>query len=465
MTIRRLDVFFRTHLILDKDKPNTFNSATNLAFSALQHLVGQKKYQSLQGKVTQVPSAASPASSSYFNTLKKIVIWIRTLFLIIVLTPLGIVARNLSFRSPDVDQAYSLAFFSQLRPLERTSQNIEFSFAFLLKKSHVERTELLRNLPANIQASFLSLKGNQNYANNFLLTLPETERISLLQNLPPSIQGSFLSLEVNRDYSIVFLRQLPDSDFNKLMPHLSSDLIETYLAEKNEKAKKKALDDYLTSAVESLTRLDSKLSEQVLKLLLKEWLEEYRSQPLYPFPFLLAEQLEANTKIKDRADSALWEEFMRLCQLCSKKLEELGLAWNEEKLQLTSRSNAHKTYKSAFKSNVYFFCDLETKLKTCTENSEITKWLEEKKEAYNYYPFYSQPHIIAFMQQQTISERAQSLSKTFETCKTLLKARGIGDYIEEKPPSDHPTVNMLMSAIDQLENIASLQALIKNQIT
>ena len=162
MIIRRLDVFFRTQLTLDT--PNFFNSVANVALAPLQHLIGQNKYQSLQGKVTLLKS--DPSTSL---TVVKIVIFIGAVFAL-ALTPIGIAARYCSLLSPDVKETYSIAF---------------------------------------------------------LLQMDEADRPSLLKQFSPEVQAKFLSLDVHQVDSIAYLLQNA-SEYDKLKPFLSPTLVEAY---------------------------------------------------------------------------------------------------------------------------------------------------------------------------------------------------------------------------------------------
>ena len=116
-TICRLDAFYRTQLLLDQK--NFFNSFTSYAFLPLQHLIGQNRYVSLEGRVIPLPPHEATAAGFFpFSAVKKVVVWVGAFFLTIVLTPVGTVTRYLSFRSSNVNQAYTLAFLLQLTELE-----------------------------------------------------------------------------------------------------------------------------------------------------------------------------------------------------------------------------------------------------------------------------------------------------------------------------------------------------------
>ncbi len=452
MTIRRLDVFFRTQITLDT--PSTFNSITNLAFAPLQQVVGQKQYQSLKGKVSAVPLTIAPPP--FYASLMKVII-LFAFFLALVLTPIGIATRNLSFRSPQIDRAYSHAFLLQLSPFDRTSKLMESSFAFMRKMNETERTELLNDLPDDLALSFLSLPIHREFTNAILSQLSPSKQIALLKKLPAAAQGSFLSLDANAEFSKKYVQEITEAEYNPLMPHLSENLIEFYQAQKAENTKKKSLDDSLSKAIVSLADLRAKLIANGAQ---DPWVDQFRSNPLYPFPFYLAQQLETNPKIVARADKILWERFQSLKQSC---LNFLNPDCDEMLLQ-SIRAQANATRPALFKFNVGFFNALKTKLESNMETAEIRKWLDDQKRTPNYsYPFYTQPSVLELMGQTAAAEKLKPFSKILSICEALLKERKLESYTTEEPPENHATVNALMVAMAQLKNIASLQNLIKMQ--
>jgi hypothetical protein len=189
MTIQGLDIFFRTQLILDK--PQFFNSITNLALAPLQHLVGQNQFKSLKGKVDYVPQKTTTIQPSYLATLFKVVVFVCNFLMALVLTPIGTAARYMSFRSPQVTRAYFLALLS---------------------------------FPAH-QASTLA----------FLSQCTFAERTNILKRLPPPIQAAFLNLDENEEYSKKYLSEITKPAYNRLWRLLSGKLLMSYLAQKAEK--------------------------------------------------------------------------------------------------------------------------------------------------------------------------------------------------------------------------------------
>jgi hypothetical protein len=522
MTIRRLDAFFTTRLTLDRR--NVFNSVTNIAFSALQHLIGEHKYKCLQGKTAPVPRVYGPMPPPpFFGTVKKVVVYICALLLVIPLTPIGIVTRQLSFRSTEINQAYSNAFLFRIPPAERTSQQMKFAFRFvrrmpekqriaflkelpldicasylslansaftnayllqmaepdrtpllillpldikapfLSQMAEADRTPLLKQLPLPIQASHLSLE-TQAYTNAYLLQMAEADRAPLLKQLPMSMQGSFLSLEVNRAYAITFLFQMSEVDRTPLLMALSSDLHAAYQAVREEQKKKEALDTYLGSAIDFLNRLDLQLKNNTTDI--QKWLTEASNDPFHPFPFLLAQKLESKPGLESRADGNLWKNFMTLRQSCSQRLDALGLSDHiqEEVHQRTIQLTSKEAVTSALQTNTVFFKTLRETLETPNaKTSEIEEWLDQQKEDLNYpFPFYTYPLILTVLQKLAPgSEKLIPHIALFAACKRLLRANELEGYLSET--SDHAVVTKIKLALDQMENIANLQALIRTQ--
>jgi hypothetical protein len=452
MTIRRLDVFFRTQLTLDT--PSTSNTLTNLALAPLQHLIGQNQFQSLKGKVSEVPPTTAPPP--FYAPLKK-VIRVFAFFLALVLTPVGIATRYLSFRSPQIDRAYSHAFLLQLTPFDRTPELMESSFAFMRKMTETERNELLTDLPEDLTISFLSLPIHHEFTNAIFAQLPPVQLTKVLKKLPTNVQGAFLSLDANAEFSKNYVRELTESEYTQLMPHLSANLIELYLAQKAENAKKKSLDDALSNAIQSLERLENKLKANGDQ---DPSIAQFRSDPLYPFPFYFAQQIETHPKIVARADKALWERFLSLRKSCVAYLPPN----RDEKLLETTKDQANATLKGTFQPNARFFKELQGKLESKMETPEIKEWIEGKRREHNYsYPFYTQPRVLKLMEQTASAEKLRPFSETLSSCSDLLWERGLQEYISEKPDPHHVAVNALMQAMDELENISKLQELIKTQ--
>jgi hypothetical protein len=133
----------------------------------------------------------------------------------------------------------------------------------------------------------------------------------------------------------------------------------------------------------------------------------------------------------------------------------------DEALLQTTQTQARAILTNSFNSNIDFFKELRGKLESNMETSEIKDWIEEQKRAPNYsYPFYTQPGILKLLGQTAAAEKLQPFSDTLSISLNLLRQRGLEEYISEK---HHVTVNTLMQAMDQLENIFKLQKLIKTQ--
>ncbi|HEY5234805.1 MAG TPA: hypothetical protein VIJ14_01395, partial [Rhabdochlamydiaceae bacterium] len=407
MIIRRLDVFFRTQITLDT--PSTFNTLTNLALAPLQHLVGQNQFKSLKGKVSTVAQTAA-VPPRYFATLRKVIVVVCAFFLAIVLTPFGIATRHLSFRSPQVDRAYSHAFFLQLNPLECTSDEMVSSSAFIQKMTVADRTELLSALPQDLALSFLSLPAHRDSTHAFLSQCHDIERTGILKKLPPSVQGAFLSLDVNAKFSKGYIQQVTESEYTQLMPHLPINLMDIYQAQKTEKEKKQSLDTYLTAAIQSLENLDARLKSKGTQ---EPWITQFRNDPLYPFPFYLAQQLESTTNVVARADKTLWGRLLSLRQSCLAFLSPDS----DNVLLRNTQAQANATLAATFKPNVAFFKALREKLESDMETSEIKEWVEQQKRAYNYsYPFHTQPGVLKLLGLTIPAEKLQPLSETVSTC-------------------------------------------------
>lgn len=113
MLVQQLDTFFRTHLTTERR--SVCNTLTNIAFAPLQHLVGQQRYQSLNGKVTALPPP--PFQTNY--SIVNLVVWAMAFILAIPGTPIGVVTRSLSFFSPDVYFALSAVLYDKLPMAEK----------------------------------------------------------------------------------------------------------------------------------------------------------------------------------------------------------------------------------------------------------------------------------------------------------------------------------------------------------
>ncbi len=454
MTIRRLDTFFRTQITLDQ--PQFFNSITNLALAPLQRLVGQNQFSSLKDKASHVPQITAAAPSGHVATLFKVVVFVCDFFVAIILTPIGIAARQMSFRSPEIDRAYSLSFLLSIDPIEQTPELLEPAFAFMQKMTERERNEFIgTSLPSDLALSYLSLPAYRDSAYKFLSQCPLSARNELFNKLPPSFQGAYLALDTNAEFSEDYIRKLTEPEYSQLMPHMDVKLIEIYQAQKAVKEKKQALDKYLTIAIQSLENLETGLKAQN-----PDRVSQLRKDPMYPFPFSLADQLETSPETVTRADTALWTRFQSLRQSCLKFLPPDC----DVELLKTTKDQANKTLAATFKPNVAFFNALKKMLESTMETSEIKEWIEEQKRAENYsYPFYTQPSVLKLMRQNATAEKLRPFSESFSTCLNLLQERGLGEHISEKPDPDHEAVNALMRAMDQLENISKLQDLIKTQ--
>ncbi len=436
MPITRLDVFFRTQLPVDQ--PHLFNRITNIAFAPLQYLVGQNKYQSLEGKIILIRTSPS---ISYSNTIRKVIL-VCAIILTVIPTAIGIMTRYLSFLSPDVKEAYSIALLSQLFVLERTPAAIKSACAFIL-----EKPELLNKLPQTALHMFLSQPDHEIHTNAFLLNMAEKERIDLLKQLPPQVQASFLNTYTD---ALAYLLQI-GSEYDKLMPHLTVPVIEAY---NEEKPKKAALDEYLTEAIRSLENLDKRLNGDRDEL--ESSLTEFLNNPCYSLPFTVAKELEKNAKVIARANPGLWEKFISLRQSCNEKLSAAGANLNENEI----KTKAHQNLLSAFKSNDAFLKTLRKKLDE--DETDVASWLEDQKKDPNYhYPFYTHPQVLQIMQ-KSARENLTSQFDLISSCQRQLQEKGLENYTEE-PPQDHMLVNTLMEAMEQLDNITRIKDFIKTQ--
>lgn len=450
MTIRRLDAFFRTQITLDQ--PRFFNSITNLALAPLQRLVGQNQFHSLKDRISYVPQKTPAVPPDYVTTFFKVVVFVCNFFVAIVLTPIGIAARHMSFRSPEIDRAYSLSYLSQLTS-ESTPEEIEPAFVFIQKLPKQERNKFLKALPEDLFLALLSLPTHVDFTDAFLSQYSRDDRTELLKKLPFSVQGAYLSVETNAEFAKGYISE---SGYTQLCPYLSLKLNEFYQAQKPEKEKKQALDKYLTTAIHSLEKL-----EIGVKAKNSTRLSQLRNDPMYPFPFYFAKLVENDSKIANRADKALWERFLSLKQSCFTFLSPDC----DDVLLQTTQAEASKTLTATFKPNVAFFNTLKKLLESEMEISAIKNWIEGQRRAVNYsYPFYTHPSALKLMIQAAKQpEKLQPISDAHSTCLNLLRKKGLEEYINEKPDRNHDAVNALMQAMDQLENISKLQNLITNQ--
>jgi hypothetical protein len=227
MTIRRLDTFFRTQITLDQ--PQFFNSITNIALAPLQRLIGQNQFQSLKDKAGYVSQITPAVPSGYVATLFKVVVFVCDFFVALVLTPIGIAARHLSFWSPQIDRAYSHAFLLQLSP-NCTPEEMESACIFIQKMTKEERTELLNELPKALLFAFLSVPAHYDSTREYHAQCDLSLQKEIFKNLPISTQVAFLSLD-NAEFTKKHLREIPESEYFQLMPHLSTELIELYNAQ------------------------------------------------------------------------------------------------------------------------------------------------------------------------------------------------------------------------------------------
>ncbi len=118
MAIERIGTFFKTHLTTDY--PSVCNTLTNLAFAPLQHLIGQKNYRSLNGRVYDLSTAPPQAPATLLRSVWKAIICIAAFFLAIPLTPCGILTRHLSFFSKDINTNYWTIRLLPLYPSDRS---------------------------------------------------------------------------------------------------------------------------------------------------------------------------------------------------------------------------------------------------------------------------------------------------------------------------------------------------------
>ncbi len=460
MLIRRLDAFFRTQLVL-QDTSNFCNSATNVAFAAIQHLIGQKRYECLNGRVTLKAAPDSTLPNPYYKTLLKIAVWIGAFCLVPFLTPIGILTRHLSLRSPEIDQVYSLALISQVPASGRTSS----MFGFLCKKPEAKRHALLKELPQEQTISFLS-QTSLGYSVEFLLKLSEPECTDLLMKLPLHIQVFFLCPKSQHKYALQFLLKLPALSATELLMKLPESVQTSYLsvqAEELKKApKKKALNNQLTSSISFL----SKLSEKKDKSSVESVFKEAFNSPFYPYPFLFAEKLQSNPALRDLIDPALFSRFSELHTNCCKKLDDVGFADHrqEETRQKKIQAESKGVLSSAFRWNKEFFSELETFFqKSDVQTVEIKEWLEKQKASPKYfYPFTTYPRVLELMKKLAPDiSKIQPFLTTYTSCITFLKEKDLA--IEEAPSPDLPLIQTLMGAMDQLENISNFQSLINTQ--
>jgi hypothetical protein len=328
---------------------------------------------------------------------------------------------------------------------------MEPAFAFMQKMTETERNEFIgSSLPEDLALSYLSLPAYRSSAYAFLFQCSLSDRNQIFNKLPPSFQGAYLALDTNAEFAEEYLKKIPDSKYSLLVPHLDLKLINIYQAQKPEKEKKQALDKYLTTAIQALENLETGLKSK----------NSHRINPMYPFPFYFAKQVENNSKVVARADTDLWTRFQSLKQSC---LNSLNSDYDDMLLE-TAKSQANQTLTATFKSNVGFLNALKKNLESKMETSEIKEWIERQRRADNYsYPFHTQPSVLKFMAQTATAEKLRPFSESFSTCLSLLQARGLDGV--EKPTADHEGLNALMQAMDQLETISNLQNLIKNQTT
>ncbi|HEX4838828.1 MAG TPA: hypothetical protein VFU89_00110 [Rhabdochlamydiaceae bacterium] len=462
MIIRRLDVFFRTQLTTDQ--PAFFNSVTNYALAPLQYLVGKNQFQSLEGRITPVSPKLPPkpdAPLPYFGTLCKIVLYIGALVLSLFGTPIGTVTRCLSFYcdSFPISIAYSNAYLLQLKPHERTPEEMKSAFAFLQNLKPETCGIILRELPDDLTKEFLELISNlapktRGEVAKLLFGLPDDLKKKYWDQMLtlPKVCGKILCV-LHDDLSKMYLDQISDDEYKKLMPHLSWKLIAHY----KEKKKKEALDNYLSKANRSLATLEEKLKK-------KRRVDEFRNDPLYHFPLCLIGQIEKDPDIVKRADKNLWKRCESLRNSC---LDLLSPDDDEEKMMKTTHTNAYNIVLSAFQSNTIFFSELNKKLESKMKTADIELWIEKVRGDSKYpylYPFYTYRQVLNSIGQMAtnLEERAKvnSLEATFSFCLEQLKQTDLKD---EKPNSDHANVNALMDAMVRLDNINELKKLIETQ--
>lgn len=462
MIIRRLDVFFRTQLITDQ--PAFFNSVTNYALAPLQYLVGKNQFQSLEGRTTLVPPKPD-TPLPYFDTLCKIVLYIGALFLSLFGTPIGIASRCLSFYcdSFPISIAHSHAYLLQLKPHERTPEEMKSAFAFLQNLKPETRSIILGELSDDLSKEFLEVisnlpkKTSRNLLANLLCRSPDDLKKRYWDQIPtlaPEACGNILKA-LPSDLSKIYLDRISDHEYSKLVSHLPKKLTAYY----REKTQKKALDAYLSEASKSLAMLKKKLKR-------KKGVE-FRNDPLYRFPLCLIGQIEEDPNIVKRADPVLWKKCEALRNSCQTLLPP-----NDDEMALmeTTYTNAYNIVSSAFKYNAIFFNQLKEKLESNLETAEIRHWIEELRSASGYpylYPFYTHRQVLNSIGQMTtnLEERTKVklLEAIFSSCLDLLKQTDLEEYANEKPNSDHAAVNALMDAMARLENINELKKLIETQ--
>jgi|GEM_PF-1952795 len=468
MIIRRLDVFFRTQLTII-DQPAFFNSVTNYALAPLQYIVGKNQFQSLEERITPVSPKLPPKPAAplpYFDTLCKVVLFVGALFLSLFGTPIGIASRCLSFYfdSFPISIAHSHAYLLQLKPHERTPEEMKSAFAFLQNLKPETRSIILRELPDDLIKEFLEVisnlspKARGNLLAELLCESPAGLKKRYWNQMPtlaPKACGNILK-ELPSDFSKMYLDQISGHEYTKLTPHLSLQLITHY----KEKTKKKALGAYLSEANKSLAILKRKLER-------KNGVDEFRNDPLYRFPLCLIGQIEEDPSIIKRADPVLWENCVGLRNSCLTLLPPNDV---EMTLMETTYTNAYNIVSSVLQYNAIFFNQLKENLEPNMETAEIRRWIEELRSASDYpylYPFYTNRQVLNFIGQMTtnLEERTKVklLEAIFSSCLDLLKQTDLEEYANEKPHSDHAAVNALMDAMARLENINELKKLIETQ--
>lgn len=329
MLIRRVGCFFKTQL--DLDRPNFFNSATNRLFSPLQSLIGQKKYQSLHGKVSEIPETGDQPAP-YSDTTRKAV-WVFAL----IAAAFGTVTRGLSFLSSHVNQAYKDAFLLQVTDGEMIALScaeLERSVALreekekerLLNDYLVEGAQSLNALleilenPENQIVKLAEYYSNPRYSFPFLFAKHAQDNQGIECLARRDLWEDFMRLHQSCLQKLSE-SQLP-SDDQQFQQKLEREAVETIREAFLENA-------LLFNELLTLTRDSTKDAVYIV-----EWLEEKKGSADYSYPFytqlLLIPAMEEWAKNNRKLDKM--SEWERVFTECKSRLEQKDLQfYTEEK--------------------------------------------------------------------------------------------------------------------------------------
>jgi hypothetical protein len=206
MTIERLGTFFKTHLATDY--PSVCNTLTNLAFAPLQHLIGQKNYQSLNGRVYDLSTAPPQAPATLLRPAWKTIVVIAAFFLAIPLTLCGILTRHLSFFSKDINVNYWTIRLLPLGAIERSILLKKFDSSLLAAvKKQLQALDKQMTFDAHFTSAIACLE-------EFNSQLPGKDKTAAADLLGKASRKSTypFPFQLAENLKTVELRQIPNPD-------------------------------------------------------------------------------------------------------------------------------------------------------------------------------------------------------------------------------------------------------------